>query len=64
MTILEGPMIELKQMVVDDIKKEIVAFANSEGGMLYIGIADDGAIVGIENVDDLLNDIEDALKKV
>ncbi|WP_186451139.1 hypothetical protein [Sporomusa sp. KB1] len=36
MPILEGPMVELKQTVVDDVKKEVVAFANSEGGIIYI----------------------------
>ena len=43
--------IELKEMVVDDIKKEIVAFANCEGGKLYIGVRDDGAVVGLEDPD-------------
>jgi ATP-dependent DNA helicase RecG len=52
MAILEGPMIELKQTVVEDIKKEIVAFANSEGGILYIGIADNGEVVGVDDVDE------------
>ena len=29
--------------------KELVAFANTEGGDLYIGIADDGSVRGVEN---------------
>ena len=29
--------VELKEVVVDDIKKEIIAFANCDGGKLYIG---------------------------
>jgi ATP-dependent DNA helicase RecG len=66
MAIVEGPMIEVKQMVVDDIKKEIVAFGNSEGGILYIGIADDGSIVGVDNADktslQVSNMIRDSLK--
>ena len=33
---------ELKSVVVDDIKKEIIAFTNCEGGKLYIGVQDDG----------------------
>ena len=32
MLLHESETIELKEMVVDDIKKEIVAFANCEGG--------------------------------
>ena len=45
---------ELKQIVVEDVKKEIVAFANSEGGILYIGAADDGSVVGLENPDETI----------
>lgn len=32
-------------------EKEIVAFANTEGGDLYIGISDDGTAVGVKNTD-------------
>lgn len=53
----ESENIELKQIVVDDIKKEILAFANSTGGTLYIGISDDGNIVGIENSDMIIQQI-------
>lgn len=66
MAVLEGPKVELKQMVVDDIKKEVVAFANSEGGTIYIGIADDGQIVGVDDVDEtslqVSNMIRDSIK--
>ena len=51
MLLHESETIELKEMVVDDIKKEIVAFANCEGGKLYIGVRDDGAVVGLEDPD-------------
>ena len=30
----------------------IVAFANSEGGTLYIGVDDDGTVVGVEDLDE------------
>lgn len=32
----ESETVELKAIVVEDIKKEIVAFANCEGGKLYM----------------------------
>ena len=35
MTFQESETIELKEIVVEDIKKEIIAFANSAGGTLY-----------------------------
>ena len=31
----ESETIELKEVVVDDIKKEIIAFANCDGGKLW-----------------------------
>ncbi|MDD4388184.1 MAG: putative DNA binding domain-containing protein [Bacilli bacterium] len=45
----ESDIIELKESLTDDIKKEIVAFANTNGGTIYIGIKDDGTIVGVNN---------------
>lgn len=44
----EGPQIEFKRQIdnPESIAGEIVAFANSDGGRLYVGIDDDGAIVG------------------
>lgn len=34
--------------------KEIVAFANTEGGDLYLGISDDGSVVGVEDPEDVM----------
>ena len=62
----ESETIELKEIVVDEIKKEIVAFANSSGGTLYVGIRDDGTIVGVDNPDDvslqIRNMVRDSIK--
>ena len=49
MTFQESETIEIKEIVVEDIKKEIIAFANSAGGTLYVGVADDGSIVGVDS---------------
>ena len=38
---------EFKELYVSDIKKTVVAFANTEGGILYIGINDAGEVVGL-----------------
>ena len=32
---------------MDDIKKEIIAFANCNGGTVYVGVADDGTVLGV-----------------
>ena len=50
----ESQTIEFKQVWKDDYLKTICAFANSEGGLLYIGVADNGKIVGVNNAKTLL----------
>ena len=42
---------------MEDIKKEIIAFANSAGGTLYVGVADDGSIVGVDSPDTVTQQI-------
>ena len=41
----ESNVIELKEQLVDDVKKEIVAFLNTDGGTIYVGVKDDGTVV-------------------
>ncbi len=52
---IESETVELKQELTKNIKKEIVAFANSKGGTIYIGITDTGEILGLK---DIKSDIE------
>lgn len=47
----ETEKIEFKSKVTDNIICEIAAFANTEGGTLYIGIDDGGKVVGLEDPD-------------
>ena len=62
----ESEFVELKEIVVEDVKKEIIAFANCDGGKLYIGIQDDGQIIGVEDADavalQISNMVRDAIK--
>ena len=62
----ESETVELKEVVVDDIKKEIIAFANCDGGKLYIGVRDDGTVIGLDNADSvslqISNMVRDAIK--
>ena len=62
----ESETVELKAMVVDDIKKEVAAFANCDGGRLYIGVQDDGTVTGLEDPDgaalQISNMLRDAIK--
>ena len=49
--LFEDSNTEFKEVYVNDVKKEVVAFANTEGGTIYIGISDDGKIVGLDQPD-------------
>ena len=42
---------ELKVELTKDIKKEIVAFANTNDGTIYIGIDDNGKIIGLKRAE-------------
>ena len=58
----ENVDLEFKEIYVADIKKEVIAFANSDGGVLYVGIRKDGTIAGVENPDDVMLKIAGSLK--
>lgn len=66
MRFIESEVVELKSQVVSDICKEVIAFANSKGGTIYIGVGDDGEIIGIEDTNrailQLNNMIRDSVK--
>ena len=60
---IESNRVEFKRELNDSLEKEVVGFLNySEGGEIYIGIADDGTVIGIENADDLQKRIVDRIK--
>ena len=37
--------VELKRELIPEVKKEIIAFLNTKGGTIYVGVSDDGTIV-------------------
>lgn len=49
MTFVETAIIELKRRFMPSLVKEIVAFANTEGGTIYIGVEDDGNVIGVDD---------------
>lgn len=61
MKMKESPTLEFKRELTDAIKREIIAFANTQGGELYIGIDDDGSIIGLENADKVLESVSSML---
>lgn len=64
--IAENKTTEFKREYVEDIKNTIIAFANCDGGTLYIGVNDDGTACGVDNVDGTMlrvtNTIRDAVR--
>ena len=58
----ESETVELKESVVDEIKKKVIAFANSSGGTLYVGVTDAGEVVGLEDAETDLMDINNMLR--
>lgn len=62
MTLFENQNIEFKQEYVADIRKEVIAFANADGGIIYVGIRKDGVTVGIDNSDEVMLQVANSLK--
>lgn len=61
----ENEKIEFKETFVPEIYKEIIAFANTDGGTILVGVNDLGESVGITDVDNtytkITNGIRDAI---
>lgn len=62
----ETESVEFKRELNESIKKELIAFANTYGGEIYIGIDDDGKIIGLDNakqdLEAVSNIIRDSVK--
>jgi predicted HTH transcriptional regulator len=54
MTLTETEDREYKRQISNTMEQSIVAFLNSGGGKLYMGIDDDGSIYGIADIDDVV----------
>lgn len=59
----EGPRLEFKNRVPrpDRIAREIIAFANTDGGTILLGVDDDGSVVGLRDADEELFALDAAL---
>ncbi len=62
----ETENVEFKSGFTEEIYKEVIAFANTDGGTIYVGIDDNGNAVGLTDVDDeytrITNGIRDAIQ--
>ena len=48
---IENKITEFKREYTDEIKYAVIAFANTDGGKIYIGLNDDGTVLGVADVD-------------
>lgn len=61
--LVESNRLEFKRVLNDSLEKEVVGFLNyHEGGEIYIGIDDDGTIIGVGDSDGLQKRIVDRIK--
>ena len=47
----ESQTIEFKSILTENLKYEVLAFANTDGGSIYVGVDDDGNAIGLENIE-------------
>ncbi len=56
----ESDTVEFKEAFprsASDIAKEIAAFANNKGGLIFIGLSDSGDLIGVEQPDKIIQRI-------
>ncbi|HPY98460.1 MAG: Divergent AAA domain protein [Firmicutes bacterium ADurb.Bin099] len=57
----ESNRLELKEKLNDKFIRAVVAFLNTDGGRVLIGVTDDGTVVGVNEVDKTLKQIADII---
>lgn len=62
MDLYESEVVELKEIYTPDLKKEIISFANTNGGTILIGVQDNGNIFGIDNADFVIQQIANSIR--
>lgn len=55
----EGVMLEYKEAFSASFARELVAFANTAGGRILLGVRDDGTVKGVDDTNDLRARIQD-----
>lgn len=60
--LIEDKVTEFKRAYVDEVKNTVIAFANCDGGTLYIGLNNDGSVQGLEDVDDTMLRVTNAIR--
>ena len=62
MHLYESLTTEFKREYTPDINKAVIAFANTAGGTIYVGVDDDASVAGISDVDGTLLKISSSIR--
>ncbi|MDR2957321.1 MAG: ATP-binding protein [Coriobacteriales bacterium] len=60
---MKSPLVELKREINTDFNKEVIAFANTEGGVIFVGVDDDGTIIGVHDCDSIMQQIGSLIRQ-
>ena len=58
----ESQNIEYKESWRDEYLKWVCGFANAQGGTIYIGVDDNGKVVGVKDIKKLMEDIPNKIQ--
>ena len=61
---MESKTIEYKQEYTEDIKYTVIAFANTDGGKIYIGVDDEGHSCGVSEPDKVMLRVTNMIRDV
>ena len=59
---IESQNIEFKESWRDEYQKWICGFANAQGGVLYVGVKDNGEVCGVQEAKKLMEDIPNKVR--
>ena len=62
MSDFEHHALEFKEIYIPEIAKDVVAFANTDGGIVRIGVRRDGTVIGVADPDDVMLRAASSLK--
>ena len=57
----ENHLVEYKRELSETFERSVIAFLNSTGGHIYIGINDDGSVYGVKDIDHVQRQIADRI---
>ena len=58
----ESQNIEYKEIWKDEYLKWLCGFANAQGGTLYVGVDDNGNVVGLHNINKMMEDLPNKIQ--